>query len=69
MNLKGGYLNIMKRKFIGFTDEEINILADALEAYGTTGLLEQVNDEIKEREYIRKRHEEWANQQTKIYCC
>ena len=60
---------LMKRKFISFTDSELNILADALEAYNAPELLKQLNQEIKEREYNRKRHEEWAKSQRKSYCC
>lgn len=32
----------MKRKFISFTDKELNILADALEEYGAPNLLGQI---------------------------
>ena len=59
----------MKRKFISFTDNELNILADALEVYDAPDLLKQVNTEMREREYNKKRHEEWAKTQPKIYCC
>lgn len=59
----------MKRKFISFTDKELNILADALEEYGAPDLLNQLNMEMREREYNRKRHEEWIKTQPKIYCC
>lgn len=59
----------MKRKFISFTDKELNILADALEVYGAPDLLKQVNKEMREREYNRKQHEEWMKNQPKIYCC
>lgn len=59
----------MERKFISFTNNELNILADALKLYGSNDLLKQVNLEMKEREYHRKRHEEWLNRQPQIYCC
>lgn len=59
----------MKRKFISFTDKELNILADALEEYGAPNLLGQIEQEVKERERSRKRHEEWLKSQPKIYCC
>lgn len=50
-----------KRKFAGFTDAELEILGYALEEYGAPDLLKQVNKETREREYNRKRHEEWSN--------
>ena len=59
----------MKRKFISFTDKELNTLVDALEVYGAPNLLKQVNEEMREREYNKKRHEEWIKTQPKIYCC
>ena len=59
----------MKRKFISFTDKELNILADALEVYGAPDLLKQANKEMREREYNRKQHEEWMKNQPKVYCC
>ena len=59
----------MKRKFINFTDNELNTLADALEKHGASDLLKQVNKEKKDREYHRKRYEEWSNIQPKVYCC
>lgn len=58
-----------KRKFISFTNEELNTLEKALKSYGASSLLKQVNEEVREREYNMKRYEEWQNSQPKIYCC
>jgi hypothetical protein len=58
-----------KRKFINFSDKELNILADAIERYGCPDLMKQINDEIKTREYNKKRVEEWAKQKPTFYCC
>lgn len=58
-----------RRKFISFTDSELNILGDALEVYGAPDLLKQVNKEQREREHSRKLHEELMNSRPKIYCC
>lgn len=59
----------MKRKFIYFTDSELNILADAIEEYRCPDLMKQINEEIRTREYNKKQHEEWMKNQPKIYCC
>lgn len=59
----------MKRKFITFTDSELNTLADALKMYGDSTLLNQVKREISEREYRRKQYRESIRQHPKIYCC
>lgn len=50
----------MIRKFAGFTDDELDVLGEALEVYGAPNLLKQVNEEVRERKYNRKRHEEWS---------
>ena len=59
----------MKRKFISFTDNELTVLANALEQCSDPNLLKQVNDEMREREYNRKIHEEWLSTRQTIYCC
>ena len=48
-----------KRKFIYFTDSELNILADAIEEHPCPGLMKQINEEIKIRKYNKKQIEEW----------
>lgn len=58
-----------KRKFISFTDKELDILEDALEEYGDLNLLNLLNEEKREREYNIKRYDEWRKNKTKIYCC
>ena len=34
-----------------------------------TNAIIKVNEEMREREYNKKRHEEWIKTQPKIYCC
>lgn len=50
-----------KRKFINFTDAELNILGDALEEYGAPSLLKEVNEEWRQRNRDRKERDEWRN--------
>ena len=59
---------IMKRKFINFSDKELNILEDAIKIYGSPDLLKQIKQEKKNREYARKQYEEWQKNKPKIYC-
>lgn len=49
----------MKRKFIYFTDDELNILKDALDEKNAPDLQEQLKKEMYEREFNRKVQEEW----------
>lgn len=45
-------------KFKSFTDNELNILADAIERYGCPNLMKQINEEMREREYNRRCRQE-----------
>ena len=59
-----------KRKFLNFSDMELDELEKALESYGNNEeLIEQIKLERKEREYNRKIHGEWMEDRPKIYCC
>ena len=51
----------MKRKFIYFTDDELNILKDALDEKNAPDLQEQLKKEMYEREFNRKVQEEWMS--------
>lgn len=59
----------MKRKFINFTDDELDVLTGALKNYDALSLLKQANEEIRTREYNRKRDEERTKNHPEIYCC
>lgn len=52
--LEIGGEHMAKRKFISFTNKELDILVDALMEYGNKELLKQANDEIRERKYAKK---------------
>lgn len=58
-----------QRKFISFSDAELNVLENALRTCDEKELLKQLNEERREREYIRKTNEEWLNSRPTIYCC
>lgn len=59
----------MKRRFIYFTDDELDVLEESLLGKNNLALIKEIRKERKEREYNRKRQDEWLKNQPKIYCC
>ena len=59
----------MNRKFINFTNDELDRLAEALKVYGDKNLLKQVNKEIRTRERHLKLFEEWKSTHAKAHVC
>ena len=55
-----------KRRFIDFTKEELKIMQESLDS---NKLKNEIEEEIKIREYNQKRYEEWIQKQPKAYVC
>lgn len=58
-----------KRKFISFTNDELNTMLDIFEKHKATELLNLVKGEIRIREQYKKEHEEWLKNQPTAYVC
>lgn len=57
------------RKFISFTDSELDTLANAVQQCGARDILTQIHDEIRIRKNNKKQYREWQKNKPKIYCC